>query len=55
MPGIDEARPFIAVNIAILTVSDTRTLATARRLFFATIIYLPLLWGALVADHATFR
>lgn len=31
----------------------TRTSATARRLFFATIIYLPLLWGALVADHAT--
>lgn len=30
----------------------TRTNATARRLFFATIIYLPLLWGALVADHA---
>ena len=31
----------------------TRTHATARRLFFATIIYLPLLWTALVADHAT--
>lgn len=31
----------------------TRTHATARRLFFATIIYLPLLWGALVVDHAT--
>ena len=30
----------------------TRTHVTARRLFFATIIYLPLLWGALVADHA---
>ena len=30
----------------------TRTHATARRLFFATIIYLPLLWGALVANHA---
>jgi molybdenum cofactor biosynthesis protein B len=27
MPGIDQNRPFIAVNIAILTVSDTRTLA----------------------------
>ena len=27
MPGIDETRPFIAVNIAVLTVSDTRTLA----------------------------
>jgi heme o synthase len=30
----------------------TRTRATARRLFFATIIYLPLLWAALVANHA---
>jgi molybdopterin biosynthesis enzyme MoaB len=27
MAGIDEARPFIPVNIAVLTVSDTRTLA----------------------------
>ena len=27
MAGIDEKRPFIAVNIAVLTVSDTRTLA----------------------------
>lgn len=27
MPGIDESRPFIPVGIAILTVSDTRTLA----------------------------
>jgi heme o synthase len=31
----------------------TRTHGSARRLFFATIIYLPLLWGALVADHAS--
>lgn len=31
----------------------TRTHTTARRLFFATILYLPLLWGALVLDHAT--
>ena len=30
MPGIDEKRPFIAVNIAVLTVSDTRTLADDR-------------------------
>jgi molybdopterin adenylyltransferase len=30
MPGIDQTRPFIAVNIAILTVSDTRTPATDR-------------------------
>jgi len=27
MAGIDESRPFIAVNIAVLTVSDTRTAA----------------------------
>ncbi len=27
MPRIDETRPFIAVNIAVLTVSDTRTAA----------------------------
>ncbi len=32
--------------------AHTRTQATARRLFYATIIYLPLLWGALVMDHA---
>jgi len=31
----------------------TRTHVAARRLFFATIIYLPLVLGALVADHAT--
>ena len=35
------------------TFAATRTHGTARRLFFATIIYLPLLWGALVIDHAT--
>ena len=27
MPKIDESRPFIPVRIAILTMSDTRTLA----------------------------
>ena len=27
MPGIDESQPFIALNIAVLTVSDTRSLA----------------------------
>lgn len=31
----------------------TRSHVAARRLFFATIIYLPLLLGALVIDHAT--
>jgi heme o synthase len=35
-----------------LQFAATRSHTTARRLFFATIIYLPLLWGALVADHA---
>ena len=30
MPGIDDTRNFIPVNIAILTVSDTRTLATDK-------------------------
>ncbi len=25
MPGVDESRPFVPVNIAVLTVSDTRT------------------------------
>lgn len=31
----------------------TRASGSARRLFFATIMYLPLLWSALVLDHAT--
>ncbi len=31
----------------------TRSHASARRLFFATIIYLPLLWIVLVLDHAS--
>lgn len=30
MPGIDETRPFVPVHIAVLTVSDTRTLETDR-------------------------
>jgi molybdenum cofactor biosynthesis protein B len=30
MPGIDESRDFVPVNIAVLTVSDTRTLADDR-------------------------
>lgn len=29
----------------------TRTIVAARRLFFATILYLPLLWIVLLADH----
>jgi heme o synthase len=31
--------------------AGTRTIVAARRLFFATILYLPLLWIALLADH----
>ncbi|MEE8258056.1 MAG: molybdenum cofactor synthesis domain-containing protein, partial [Sphingomonadales bacterium] len=30
MPGIDEKRPFLPVNIAIMTVSDTRTTDTDK-------------------------
>ncbi|MFG1462008.1 molybdenum cofactor biosynthesis protein B [Xanthobacter sp. DSM 24535] len=30
MPGIDEARPFVALKIAVLTMSDTRALADDR-------------------------
>ena len=30
MPGIDESRPFLSVNIAVLTVSDTRDLESDR-------------------------
>lgn len=30
MPKIDESRPFLPVNIAVLTISDTRTLADDR-------------------------
>ena len=32
MGRIDETRPFLAVNIAVLTVSDTRTIETAYSL-----------------------
>ena len=31
--------------------SSTRTMASARRLFFGSILYLPLLWTILVVDH----
>lgn len=30
MPGIDESRPFLPVNIAVLTISDSRDLANDR-------------------------
>jgi protoheme IX farnesyltransferase len=31
--------------------SSTRTIDAARRLFFGSILYLPLLWTILVLDH----
>jgi hypothetical protein len=31
--------------------SAKRDLATARRLFYGSILYLPLLWALLVFDH----
>jgi protoheme IX farnesyltransferase len=34
-----------------LEFSVKRDLATARRLFFGSIIYLPILWAILVFDH----
>ena len=38
-----------------LEFAGTRTMAAARRLFFGTILYLPLLWIVLLADHYTHR
>jgi protoheme IX farnesyltransferase len=34
-----------------LEFSTTRSIASAKQLFFASILYLPLLWIALLADH----
>jgi heme O synthase-like polyprenyltransferase len=34
-----------------LEFSARRTVDTARRLFFGSIIYLPVLWALLVFDH----
>ena len=34
-----------------LEFSSKRTIATARRLFFGSILYLPILWALLVFDH----
>ena len=34
-----------------LEFASTRSLPAARRLFFGTILYLPLLWIVLLADH----
>jgi heme o synthase len=36
-----------------LEFAATRSLVAARRLFFTTIVYLPLLWMVLLADHVT--
>ena len=36
-----------------LEFAGTRTMPAARRLFFGTILYLPLLWIVLLADHYT--
>ena len=36
-----------------LEFAQTRSMPAARRLFYATILYLPLLWVALLADHFT--
>jgi protoheme IX farnesyltransferase len=36
-----------------LEFAATRSLVAARRLFFTTILYLPLLWMVLLADHVT--
>lgn len=34
-----------------LEFSTKRTIETARRLFFSSILYLPILWALLVFDH----
>jgi heme O synthase-like polyprenyltransferase len=36
-----------------LEFSAKRDLPTARRLFFGSILYLPILWALLVFDHRT--
>lgn len=41
--------------VSTLEFSTTRSFASARRLFFATILYLPLLWIVLLADHVMHR
>jgi protoheme IX farnesyltransferase len=45
----------LVLGVVVLALSlefaATRTMTTARRLFLATILYLPLLWGLLLADH----
>ncbi|MDP1568688.1 MAG: heme o synthase [Vicinamibacterales bacterium] len=41
----------LVVLVLSVEFAATRTMATARRLFLGTILYLPLLWGLLLADH----
>ena len=53
MPGIDEARPFLSVNVAILTVSDTRTEADDRS--GATLVELATKAGHRVTARAIVR
>jgi molybdopterin adenylyltransferase len=50
MPRIDESRPFIAVRIAVLTVSDTRTLAEDKS--GTTLVELITRDGHHIADRA---
>ena len=40
-------------GVAGVEFAATRSHGAARRLFFATIIYLPLLWLVLVLDHSS--
>ena len=41
----------VVLMVLSLEFSSKRTIATARRLFFGSIIYLPILWSLLVFDH----
>ena len=53
MPRIDESRPFLAVNIAVLTVSDTRSEADDKS--GATLVELITAAGHRVADRRIVR
>lgn len=53
MPRIDETRPFLPVNIAVLTVSDTRTVADDKS--GATLVELITGAGHRVADRRIVR
>lgn len=41
----------LVVLVLSVEFAATRSLVSARRLFFGTILYLPLLWGLLLTDH----